>query len=92
MRPSELHNSLKRQYGSNVIVWLKLGDFYETFDTDAAVVSDKCNLNLFEIGTGYDVVRMCGCPCAAIESHIRTLLGNGFYVAFIDTIEGGHHA
>ena len=62
---------IKKQF-PNAIVMFRLGDFYETFDDDAKIVSSVCNIVLTsrEMGTG-NRVPLAGVPYHAVETYIR---------------------
>jgi DNA mismatch repair protein MutS len=75
---------VKRQY-PNVIVLFRLGDFYETFDADAELVSRELELVL----TGRNIARgkrvpMAGIPFHAAENYIARLIAKGYHVAICE--------
>jgi len=63
----------------------RLGDFYETFDDDAKIVSSVCNIVLTarEMGTGHRVP-LAGVPYHAIESYLAKLIHAGHKVAIVE--------
>ncbi len=75
---------IKRQF-PDVIVMFRLGDFYETFDDDARIVSDVCNIVLTgrDMGTG-NRVPLAGVPYHAIETYLARLIQAGHKVAIVD--------
>lgn len=75
---------IKRQF-PDVIVMFRLGDFYETFDDDAKVVSDVCNIVLTgrDMGNG-ERVPLAGVPYHAIETYMGRLIGAGHKVAIVE--------
>ncbi len=75
---------IKKQY-PDTIVMFRLGDFYETFDDDAKIVSSVCNIVLTarEMGTG-NRVPLAGVPYHAIESYLAKLIHAGHKVAIVE--------
>ncbi len=78
--------AIKRQY-PDVIVFFRLGDFYETFDDDARLAASVLDITLTsrEMGRGQRVP-MAGIPCHAAESYISRLVAAGHKVAVCDQI------
>lgn len=70
----------------NAVVLFRLGDFYECFDDDAALVSRELDLALTARRTSPDSeeVPMAGVPYHAAESYIARLVDKGYHVAVID--------
>ncbi len=76
--------ALKRQF-PDVILFFRLGDFYETFDDDAEIVSEVCNVVLTSRPVGNDLrVPLAGVPYHAIETYVAKLLQAGYKVAIAD--------
>uniref|UniRef100_A0A831TG69 DNA mismatch repair protein MutS n=1 Tax=Thermorudis peleae TaxID=1382356 RepID=A0A831TG69_9BACT len=78
--------AIKRQY-PDIIVFFRLGDFYETFDDDARLAASVLDITLTsrEMGRGQRVP-MAGIPCHAAESYIARLVAAGYKVAVCDQI------
>lgn len=78
--------SIKRQY-PDVIVFFRLGDFYETFDDDARIASDVLDIVLTsrEMGRG-NRVDMAGIPYHAADGYIAKLLAAGHKVAIAEQV------
>ncbi|CAN5299618.1 DNA mismatch repair protein MutS [soil metagenome] len=78
--------SIKRQY-PNVVVFFRLGDFYETFDDDARLASDVLDIVLTsrEMGRG-NRVDMAGIPYHAADGYIAKLLAAGHKVAIAEQV------
>jgi DNA mismatch repair protein MutS len=77
---------VKRQY-PGVIVFFRLGDFYETFDSDAELVARELDIVL----TGRNVAKgqrvpMAGIPYHAVEGYIAKLIAKGFHVAICEQV------
>jgi DNA mismatch repair protein MutS len=74
----------KAQY-PDAIVFFRLGDFYETFDDDAAVVARELDLVLTSRPQGKDQrVPMAGVPHHAAENYIARLIAKGYKVALCE--------
>jgi len=72
----------------DAIVFFRLGDFYETFFEDAALVARELEITLTsrEAGKGRRVP-MAGIPHHSAEGHIARLLDKGYRVALCDQVE-----
>jgi DNA mismatch repair protein MutS len=77
---------IKKQF-PDVIVFFRLGDFYETFDDDAKLVSSICNIVLTgrEMGTG-NRVPLAGVPYHAVDTYIAKLIQAGHKVAIVEQL------
>ena len=77
---------IKRQY-PQVILLFRLGDFYETFDEDARVVSRELEIVLTsrEMGKGQRVP-MAGVPHHALDNYLARLINAGYRVAICEQI------
>lgn len=78
--------SIKRQY-PDVIVFFRMGDFYETFDDDAKLASEVLDIVLTsrEMGKG-NRVDMAGIPYHAADGYIARLLAAGHKVAIAEQV------
>ena len=77
---------LKSQY-PDTIVFFRLGDFYETFDTDAETTSRELDIVL----TGRNVAKgmrvpMAGIPYHAVENYLSRLISKGYHVAICEQV------
>ena len=77
---------IKKRY-PDAIVLFRLGDFYETFDEDAKLVAQVCDIVL----TSRPVRRkqrvpMAGVPHHAVDSYIAKLINAGYKVAIADQV------
>ncbi len=77
---------IKKRYPDAVVLF-RLGDFYETFDEDAKLVSQVCDIVL----TSRPVSRkqrvpMAGVPHHAVDSYIAKLINAGHKVAIVDQV------
>ncbi len=73
------YNSIKSQYSEEVL-FFRLGDFYEMFNSDAVEVSRLLNLTLTHRGNN----PMCGIPYHASKVYIARLLRLGKKIAICE--------
>ncbi len=77
---------LKSQY-PNAILFFRLGDFYETFDRDAEIVSRELDIVLTSRNVAKGVrVPMAGIPYHAVEGYLAKLIAKGYHVAIAEQI------
>ncbi|MBX6342621.1 MAG: DNA mismatch repair protein MutS, partial [Thermomicrobiaceae bacterium] len=76
--------AVKRQY-PDVILFFRMGDFYETFDEDARIAASVLDITLTsrEMGRG-NRIPMAGIPYHAAESYIARLVRAGHKVAICE--------
>ncbi len=77
---------IKKRY-PDAIVFFRLGDFYETFDEDAKLVSQICDIVLTSrpVSKGKRVP-MAGVPHHAGDGYIAKLIGAGHKVAIVEQV------
>jgi len=77
---------IKREY-PQAIVFFRLGDFYETFDDDARVVSRELEIVLTsrEMGKG-NKIPLAGIPYHALDNYLARLIKRGFKVAICEQV------
>jgi DNA mismatch repair protein MutS len=77
---------IKRQY-PHAILFFRLGDFYETFDEDAELVSRELDIVLTSrnVAKG-ERVPMAGVPHHAVENYMGRLIDRGYHVAICEQI------
>jgi len=75
---------LKRQYPDTILLF-RLGDFYETFDADAELISRELDIVLTSrpVGKGQRVP-LAGVPHHAVESYVARLIEKGYRVAIAE--------
>jgi len=75
---------IKKQF-PNTVVFFRLGDFYETFDEDAELVSRVCDIVLTSrpVGKGQRVP-LAGVPYHAVETYLARLVSAGLKVAIVE--------
>jgi len=77
---------IKKQY-PEVIVLFRLGDFYETFDDDAKVVAQVCDIVLTSRPVGKNQrVPLAGVPYHSVEGYIARLIQAGHKVAIVEQV------
>ena len=81
------YKQIKDQY-QNMILFYRLGDFYEMFDEDAKKASNLLGLTLTARDGGNNIkVPMCGVPFHAAEMYIKKLIKKGEKVAICEQTE-----
>ncbi|UCC60165.1 MAG: DNA mismatch repair protein MutS [Dehalococcoidia bacterium] len=77
---------IKRSY-PQAIVFFRLGDFYETFDEDAKIVSSELEIVLTsrEMGKGQRYP-MAGIPHHALDNYLARLINKGYKVAICEQV------
>ncbi|HEY1409697.1 MAG TPA: hypothetical protein VF434_12195, partial [Promineifilum sp.] len=77
---------IRAQY-PDAIIFFRLGDFFETFDDDAAIVARELDLVLTSRPQGKNQrVPMAGVPHHAAENYIARLIAKGYKVALCEQI------
>jgi len=75
---------IKRRY-PHAIVFFRMGDFYETFDDDAKLVSDELEITLTTKPMGKGVrVPLAGIPYHAVDGYLSRLIAKGYKVAICE--------
>jgi DNA mismatch repair protein MutS len=79
--------SIKERY-PDVLLFYRMGDFYEMFFEDAQVASRVLEITLTSRNKSDNApVPMCGVPYRAAQGYISRLIENGFKVAICDQVE-----
>ena len=83
----EQYIEIKRDY-SDVLLFFRMGDFYELFFDDAYLASDILNITLTKRGElkGKDIP-MCGVPHHSSDRYIEILIKKGINVAICEQTE-----
>lgn len=68
------------------ILFFRLGDFYEMFFEDAAVVSRELGLTLTSRSGDVNKNPMCGVPYHAVDGYLAKLIAKGYRVAIAEQI------
>ena len=79
--------SVKNEY-PDVIIFYRLGDFYEVFFEDAITTSRELELTLTGRNAGLDErVPMCGVPHHAVQLYIDKMVEKGYKIGICDQLE-----
>ena len=79
--------SIKERY-PDVLLFYRMGDFYEMFFEDAQLASRVLEITLTSRNKNDDApVPMCGVPYRAAQGYISRLIGKGYKVAICDQVE-----
>ena len=77
---------LKQQYPDTLLLF-RLGDFYETFDEDAQVLADVCEVALTSRPVGGNQrVPLAGVPYHSVDSYLAKLMDSGIKVAIAEQV------
>jgi len=72
----------------DIIIFFRLGDFYEMFFEDAVTVSHELELVLTGKSAGLDEkVPMCGIPHHAVDIYLEKLISKGYKVGICEQLE-----
>jgi DNA mismatch repair protein MutS len=75
---------VKRRY-PHAIVFFRLGDFYETFDDDAALCARELDITLTSKPMGKGLrVPLAGIPYHAVDGYVAKLIAKGYKVALCE--------
>ena len=87
------HTPMMRQYLTikaefpNILIFYRMGDFYELFFDDAKKASDLLDISLTARGkTGGNAIPMAGVPYHAVENYLAKLVSLGESVALCEQI------
>ncbi len=80
--------TIKAEAGEDVLLFYRMGDFYELFFNDAVRASAALDIALTKRGkhNGTDIP-MCGVPVHASETYLQRLIKKGFRVAVCEQTE-----
>ena len=77
---------IKSSYPDSIVLF-RLGDFYETFDEDAGVVSRELEITLTSRTMGKGLrVPMAGVPAHSVDSYLARLVRKGYQVAICEQL------
>lgn len=84
--------SVKNEY-PDVIIFYRLGDFYEVFFEDAVITSRELELTLTGRNAGLEErVPMCGVPHHAVNIYIEKMVEKGYKIGICDQLEDAKDA
>ena len=76
--------AIKKQFPGTIVLF-RLGDFYESFDEDAKIVAQVCDVVLTSRPVGKNLrVPLAGVPYHAVEGYIAKLIAAGYKVALAE--------
>jgi DNA mismatch repair protein MutS len=91
---SQRHTPVMRQYleiksrHPDTILLFRIGDFYETFNRDAELISRELDIVLTSRSkSGDNRIPLAGVPYHAIDGYIARLVGKGYKVAIVEQME-----
>ena len=77
-----------KEQNEDIILFFRLGDFYEMFFEDAILVSHELELTLTGKNAGLEErIPMCGIPHHAASSYIQRLIKKGYKVSICEQLE-----
>lgn len=78
---------IKEKY-PNILIFFRLGDFYELFFEDAEIASKELQLYLTHKSAGNNrKIKMCGVPHHAYKSYLQKLIDKGYKVGIVEQLE-----
>ena len=80
------YNQIKEEHPQTILLF-RVGDFYETFGTDAELVSRELGITLTKRNNGGDQTPLAGFPFHALDSYLPKLVNKGFKVAICEQTE-----
>lgn len=80
------YNQIKAKYPDAILLF-RVGDFYETFGSDAVVVSGVLGIVLTKRNNGGSDVELAGFPYHSLELYLPRLVRGGYRVAICDQLE-----
>ena len=78
-----------KQENPEILLWYRLGDFYETFFEDAEIMSRELELTLTgrDAGAKLGRVPLAGIPYKAAEGYLEKLVQKNYKVAICEQLE-----
>ncbi len=77
---------IKKKY-PDAILFFRLGDFYETFDSDAETTSRELDIVLTSRNVAKGMrIPMAGIPYHAAENYLSRLIERGYHVAICEQV------
>ncbi len=79
--------TIKEKY-PDMLVFFRLGDFYELFFNDAIVASRELEIVLTGKDGGVkERIPMCGVPFHSVNSYLEKLTDRGYKIAIVEQVE-----
>jgi DNA mismatch repair protein MutS len=84
----EQYYKIKEQYKDSILLY-RMGDFYETFDDDAKIVSQVLGIALTKRGKTEQMedIPLAGFPYHALDNYLYKLVKAGYGVAICEQVE-----
>ena len=82
----EQYNEFKAQYADAILLF-RVGDFYETFGSDAVLASNILGITLTARNNGASKIELAGFPHHSLDSYLPKLVRSGYRVAICDQLE-----
>jgi DNA mismatch repair protein MutS len=80
------YREIKEKY-PDTILFFRIGDFYETFERDAELISRELEIVLTSRSkSGENRIPLAGVPYHAADGYIARLVGKGYKVAVVDQV------
>ena len=80
------YREIKEKYPDTVL-FFRIGDFYETFESDAELISRELEIVLTSRSkSGDNQIPLAGVPYHAADGYIAKLVGKGYKVAVVDQV------
>ncbi len=77
-----------KQAHAGIILFYRMGDFYETFFEDAIITAKALEITLTARDAGqYGKIPMAGIPAKAVDTYLSRLLAKNFKVAICEQVE-----
>ena len=81
------HKAIKQKYPDAILLF-RVGDFYETFGSDAITASQVLGITLTKRNNGYNASNeLAGFPHHALDTYLHKLVKAGYRVAICDQLE-----
>jgi DNA mismatch repair protein MutS len=81
------YQDLKTQHPDTILLF-RIGDFYETFNSDAELISRELDIVLTSRSkSGDNRIPLAGVPYHAVDGYIAKLVGKGYKVAICEQVE-----
>lgn len=89
MTIKQRYRELKEQLSAYTILLIRVGEFYEAFDVDAAILASRAEINETPLPGGGGT--MAGFPAAMLDTYRDRLLADGYSVAVAGPVAGQEH-
>ena len=80
------YNRIKAKYPENILLF-RVGDFYETFGSDAIIASKILDIVLTKRANGSSNIELAGFPYHSLQTYLPKLVRSGNKVAICEQLE-----